>query len=292
MVTDTGEAAQPYHDRVSVVRCRVGDIELVRVGYADVTVPAEATGLTSDEVRAASWAEPLWADDGAPRAGAAVWMIRSGNALIAVDPAQAADDILRHGPDAEAHQHAFAALLEAAGTPRDTVTHGIMTHAEGIGMWAWRDGERWTPFFPNSSLFASRPELDALDAGVHPCPERPVDEHPELDALRAQGAVRAVDTGTEIAPGVRVEVVGGHSPGHMVVRIESRGETAWMLGHLAVTPIHLATGECPQQHPDPAIVERWLDGVRGEDALLIGPLWPTPGAGRWIDGALVALAVD
>ncbi|HEY1739086.1 MAG TPA: hypothetical protein VGI86_10265 [Acidimicrobiia bacterium] len=275
---------------MTVDRCQLGDVELLRVGYADVTVPAERVGLSAEQIRAVPWAEPLWAEGGEPRAGAAVWLIRAGDALIAVDPAQAADDILRDGPDADFHQQAFAALLAEAGMPRESVTHAVMTHAEGVGMWAWRDGDTWTPFFPNAPLYVSRDELDALDAGVHPSVEYASPLHPGLAALRDQGVLRAVDSGEEIAPGVRVEVVGGHTPGHAVVYIESGGHTAIMLGHLTVSPLHLATGECPQQHPDPAVVERWLDGVRSENALLIGPLWPAPGAGRWVDGAFVAMS--
>src|SRR4051812_30963929 len=157
---------------MGAIRTRIGDIELIRVGYADVTVPADRVGITIEQIRAVPWAEPLWAEDGNPRAGAAVWVIRAGDAVIAVDPAQAADDILRHGPDARVHQEAFAAVMSDAGVPREQVTHSIMTHAEGIGMWAWRDdndeGESWTPFFPNAPLLASEAELAAFDATIHP----------------------------------------------------------------------------------------------------------------------------
>src|SRR3954454_21836393 len=116
---------------MGVVRCTIGDIELVRIGYADVTVPAERVGITPEVIRHLTWADPLWADDGSPRAGAAVWVIKAGDAVIAVAPAQAADDILRQGPDADFHQEAFAAVMADAGVPRESVTHAIMTHAEG-----------------------------------------------------------------------------------------------------------------------------------------------------------------
>ncbi len=277
---------------MGALRFLVGDVELLRVGYADVTIPPERVGITPEQVAGVAWAEPLWADGAELRAGAAAWVIRSGDALIVVDPAMAADEILRSPADAAAHQDAFAALLAEAGVPREEVTHAIATHVEGIGMFAWRnDDGSWSPFFTNAPLLVSHAELDALDAAAHPSPL-----HTEFDELRAQGIVRAIEdandgTGTEIAPGVTVEVVGGHTPGHMIVRIASSGESAVMLGHLTVSPLHLATGECPQQHPQPATVEAALAALREEDdALLIGPLWPSPGAGRWISGGLVAAA--
>ena len=86
----------------------------------------------------------------------------------------------------------------------------------------------------------------------------------------------------DVTDEVTVEVVGAHSPGHLLVWINSGAETAVMVGHLALSPLHFATGECPQQHPDPPAAEGVLERLRGIDALLIGPLWPTPGAGYWV----------
>ncbi len=205
-----------------------------------------------------------------------MWIIESGDARIAVDPAQAADDILRSEADAEAHQTAFAALLAAAGFPRESITHAIATHAEGVGMWAWRtDDGAWVPFFPNATILVDQRELDAIDDGTHPSAD-----DARFARLREQGAVRAVTRA--VTDEVTVEVVGAHSPGHLLVWINSGADTAVMVGHLALSPLHFATGECPQQHPDPPAAEGVLERLRGIDALLIGPLWPTPGAGYWV----------
>src|SRR5450755_3892151 len=102
---------------------RVGDVMLTRVGYADVGIDPARVGLSAEDVAGVAWAEPTWAHDGEVRVGAAAWVIESGDARIVVDPAIAADDILRNDTDAAAHQEAFAALLDEAGFPRDTFTH-------------------------------------------------------------------------------------------------------------------------------------------------------------------------
>ncbi len=177
------------------------------------------------------------------------WVIQSGDARIVVDPAQAADDILRSDADAAAHQEAFSAVLDAAGVPRDSVTHVIATHLDGIGMIAWRNPDgSWVPFFPNAPILMQQREMDAIDAGTH----KP-DRMEVLAELRDQGAVQAV-TGDhlQVTADVALEFTGAHTPGHQIVRINSDGEAAVMLGHLAVSPLHLATGACAQQHPDPA----------------------------------------
>ena len=270
---------------MSVTRTMIGEIELLRVGYADVEIPPERVGLSEAQVRGVGWAEPLWAGDGQLRAGAAVWVIRAGDAVIAVDPAMAADEILRSDADAGAHQEAFASVMADAGVARQSVTHAIATHVEGIGMFAWLDGDgSWSPFFPNANIHVGRSEIDAVDAGTHPSPP-----HPAFSELREHGAVSIIDDDATIAQGVRVALAAGHTPGHLIVHVESLSASAAMIGHLAVSALHLATGECPQQHPDPATAEAAVVALRASGSLLVGPLWPTPGAGYWREDALVAL---
>lgn len=271
---------------MTVNTIRVGDVQLTRVGYADAGVDPARVGLTAEQIAAVPWALPLWAEGGQVRAGAAVWIIDTGDARIAVDPAQAADEILRTDADAAAHQEAFASILEAAGLSRESVTHAIATHVEGIGMWAWRnDDGSWSPFFPNAKILVSQRELDALDSGSYAGDNTGV-----WAKLRAQDAVRALHDGEHVTDDVSVEHVGAHTPGHLFVRIDSNGEHAVMVGHLAVSPLHFATGPCPQQHPFPDEAEAHLQKLREEDTWLIGPLWPTPGAGRWDGEKLNALA--
>jgi glyoxylase-like metal-dependent hydrolase (beta-lactamase superfamily II) len=266
---------------MTVRTIKVGDVTLTRVGYADVSVDSERTGLTPEQVRAVTWGEPLWADDGQVRVGVAAWIIDSGDARIVVDPANVADDILRTDADAATHQQAFEQVLVDAGVTRDNATHVIATHLDGIGMLAWRnDDGSWSPFFTEAPILLSKRELDAIDAEMH-CPSRTE----VLAEIRAAGAVEAVSDRVDVTDEVTIEFTGAHTPGHQVVRISSNGERALIVGHLAVSPLHLATGRCPQQHPDPDRAEELLEEFRNEaDTLLIGPLWPEPGAGRLAAG--------
>ena len=155
------------------------------------------------------------------RASASAWIIESGDARIIVDPACAVDDILRNDNDAAAHQEAFAALLADAGFPRESFTHAIATHLDGIGMFAWRnDDGTWTRFFPNAPLIISQRELDGIDHGEFVPSGKDV-----LAELRAQGVVQAVTADHErITDHVSLEFTGGHTEGHQVVRISSDGE--------------------------------------------------------------------
>jgi glyoxylase-like metal-dependent hydrolase (beta-lactamase superfamily II) len=263
----------------------VGDVGLVRVPYIDVLIDAAAVTLTADEVAAEAWAAPTWAEGEQVRVGAAAWVIESQGRRIVVDPAQAADDILRAGPDAAVHQQAFADALAAAGYPRESIDTVIATHIDGIGMMAWREGDEWRPFFPNAELLMSRREHDAIaDEG----PYEPSGAEAYL-ALHEQGVVTTVDDEHAVTAQVLMHWTGGHSPGHMTVNISSGGATATMLGHLALSPLHLTTGE-NGGHVDPVAARAALRAL-ADGRILIGPLWPEPGAVRWSGDQVSAAAV-
>jgi hypothetical protein len=268
---------------MSVLVYEIGAIRLTRVGYIDVAVDAATVGLTPDDVEAVAWAAMPWIEHAdAVRVGAAAWVIEDGDATIVVDPMQAADDLLREGDDAHVHQERFAALLADAGFPRERVTHAVGTHIEGIGMFAWmNDDGSWGPFFPNAPWIVPTRDVAAIDDGSWA-----KNGTPAFTQLREQDVVRPSDE--PVTTNVRFDHTGSHSPGHRFVRIQSGDDLAIMLGHLALSPLHLATGECPQQHFDPPGGEAALARVRAEDALLLAPLWPEPAAGYWRDDTFIA----
>ena len=75
---------------------------------------------------------------------------------------------------------------------------------------------------------------------------------------------------------------GGHSPGHATVVVRSGGDRALFLGHLAVSPMQAAVERPFALHDDPELggraLRHWLEDAATDDALVIGPLWPAPGA--------------
>lgn len=250
---------------------------LVRVPYVDVLVDAPVVGLDDHQVRAVEWAVPTWAENGQVRVGAAAWVIESGGRRIVVDPAQAADDILRTGPDAAAHQEGFAAALANAGFPRDSIDTVIASHIDGIGMIAWRDeDDGWSPFFPNADVLISRREYDAI---VHDGDYRPQGSD-ALVALTGQGVVTTIDDHYSVTPEVTIRFTGGHSPGHQVVDVVSTDLDATLIGHLALSPLHCVIDDFAG-HTDPVVAARVVRELRDSGRLLVGPLWPAPGAARW-----------
>jgi glyoxylase-like metal-dependent hydrolase (beta-lactamase superfamily II) len=103
-----------------------------------------------------------------------------------------------------------------------------------------------------------------------------------LRALIAQGVVDGLDDRAEVLPGLRLERTGGHSPGHAVLRAGSGAEAVVSVGHLAVSPVQAGVVMAPSAHIDSELANELLAELvadaREERSVLIGPLWPAPGA--------------
>ena len=264
---------------VDVLTLDVGGVHLTRVPYFDVPLDPSAVGLTADEVAESEWAVPVWATEGGQvLVGQAIWVLESCGRVIVVDPCCAADPFLRSGPEALGHQAEVIDALTRTGLPPDRVDVVVLSHLDGIGMAALVDeGEAWRPMFPNGRVVLTSTELAWLDHAEG------VQGLGALRALIAQGVVDGVATPFELTPEVSVHLVGGHSPGHAIVQVESGDHQAVLLGHLALSPIHLTptTTDRPSQHFDDDAAIKALDVLRTQaaatGALLIGPLWPYPG---------------
>lgn len=267
----------------------IAGMTLTRVGYADGSIPPRVVGLGVDDLATLDWATPVWVDGQQIRFGTAAWFADVGGVRYAFDPLLAADSILRADRAAEStHQSAVAATFERAGFPRESVDCLLLSHIDGVGMAAWRDEDGgWSRFFPNARVLVSDVALRAFRAS----PARAGDI--EWEAWTALIESRFVDTfhdGEVIAPGLTAELTGGHCPGHAVFHFGDAGRSpaASLLGHLAVSPVHLASGACAALHSDPSEAWSRLRAILEDDRTLIGPLWPTPGYGSWRNDRLVA----
>ena len=74
----------------------------------------------------------------------------------------------------------------------------------------------------------------------------------ELYRLAAnEKIVFITDSLYEIIPGVYLIRTGGHTPGHQIVKIQDQGETAYFLGDLVPSELHLNHYDAKQNHTHP-----------------------------------------
>jgi len=134
----------------------------------------------------------------------------------------------------------FADLLAPCGIAPTDVTDIVLTHlhidhAGGLTEF----GEDGTPrlVFPNAKVFVQRVEWEAA---LNPDPRsrpsyRPYDFMPILES----GNLELIDGDAEILPGVRTEVVGGHTAGHQVIRYAAGETEVVYLGDILPSRAHL-----------------------------------------------------
>lgn len=140
--------------------------------------------------------------------------------------------------------------IDLAGVDLVVPTHLHLDHAGG----STSLGEKGEPesLFPNARFVVQEAELEAaLAAGpIERGSYNPDDYMP----LQASGSLEVVSGDCEIAPGVRVELTGGHSKGHQVVRLKSEGEEGLFLGDIVPTLAHLKLNWLMAWDLDPQVV--------------------------------------
>lgn len=155
------------------------------------------------------------------------------------------------------------AELAALGLQREEITHVVLTHCDfdhagGVTM----EGEGGLELtFPKAWHCVQRLEWEDV---LNPNSRSKHTYWPiNLDLLKDSPQLHLVDGDEEIVPGVVLQLTGGHTRGHQVVRISSKGEQALHLGDLLPN----------QAHFNPLWVTAFdnfpLESVRQKESLII-----------------------
>jgi len=129
--------------------------------------------------------------------------------------------------------------LEAAGIDPAGITHVVITHAHPDHIWGIRD-DFDEPIFPDAEYVIGTHEYDwwmqdGLVDRVGPAEQQFVVG--AVNALQAEGLEWTLaQDGHEVAPGLRLVATPGHTPGHMSLVVESRGQQLMALGDAMSNP--------------------------------------------------------
>jgi glyoxylase-like metal-dependent hydrolase (beta-lactamase superfamily II) len=186
---------------------------------------------------------------------------------------------MRHGP--------FLDDIAAAGYPRDSIDTVLCTHlhVDHVGWNTMLVDGKWQPTFPNARYLIGRKEWEhwrSEDAAQRRGDDIIGDSvRPIFDA----GLADLVEMNHVVGDGVWLEPTPGHTPGHVSVRISSRGEDAIITGDCMHHPCQIARphwSSAADSDVDAArttrlaFLERYADGP----VLVIGTHFATPTAGH------------
>ena len=170
-----------------------------------------------------------------------IWIVQAGSNVILIDTG-----VGNQKPRPVARMNMLNTLvpqwLEAAGAWRNQVTHVVMTHlhSDHVGWNTVLENGRWVPTFPNARYLMPKENFDywkdQIDRG------KPPDAGSFGDSVMPvvqAGLVDFLTTQKEIAGCLRVEPLPGHTPGHLNLRLRSRGEEGVFAGDIFHHPIQI-----------------------------------------------------
>lgn len=270
-----------------MLRWQVGDVRITRI--QEVEAPGIKWLLpdaTARNLAGIDWIGPYVDESGNAVASVHALLVETPSMALVVDTC-IGNDKQRPIPAWNGLQTRFLEDFESAGRAVGEVDAVVCTHLhiDHVG-WNTRLVEgRWEPTFRNARYLLGRTEWahwseedDDVSRLILADSVRPV-----FDA----GLVDLVDSDHRVCEEVRLEPTPGHTPGHVSVRISSRGEEAVITGDLMHHPSQIAHPEwCASVDSD---VERAL-GTRRDflarfadtPTLVIGTHFAGPTAGRLV----------
>ena len=261
------------------MKWRVGDVTVTKIVELEVTGGSRfiLPQATYEAVLPIGWLQPHFADErGRLKMSIHALVVETPDRRIVVDTCLGNDKQGRRIPNWNNLHGPFLADLAAAGFPRESIDTVLCTHLH-VDHVGWNtmlvDGPNetkvWVPTFPNARYLMGRVEFE------HWCGQR---EREDMTAVFANsvapihdaGLVDLVESDYRLGDEVSLVPTIGHTPGHVSVRITSRGEEALITGDFMHHPCQIA-------RPDwSSAADSDLDEARRTRQRMLGELCDRP----------------
>ena len=204
------------------------------------------------------------------------FLVNTGTKLVLIDTGTGDRADLAHGN--------LVTNLKACGYQPEQVDEVYITHMHGDHIGGLVAGGR--PVFPNAIVRADRREADYwlsqanMDAAGKDAKGRFQGARAALDPYIAAGRFKTFDGDTGLVPGVRSVANYGHTPGHTMYVVASKGEKLLLWGDL----MHVAA----VQFADPAVTIRFDSDSTAAAAQRQKVFADAASQGYWIGAAHIA----
>lgn len=221
-------------------RMMVGDIEVTALSDGVVALPVGKLLTNTTPQRVDEMLKRAFLKDPVPTSVNA-FLVNTGSKLVMIDAGAGA----LFGPTLGK----LADSIKAAGYQPEQVDEIYITHMHGDHVGGLMSGDKVA--FPNAVVRADKRDADfwlsqaKMDAAPDDAKNAFKGAMASLNPYVAAGRFKPFDGATELVPGVRAVSAYGHTPGHTIYMIESRGESMAVLGDL----MHVAA----VQFPNPSV---------------------------------------
>ena len=229
---------------------QIGDVKVTRVVESEIPVPHKYSFLkeaTPEALKEMPWLYPHFVTpEGAMVVSIHALLVDAPGLKLVVDTCIGNDKpraLLR----GQKLQTDFLKHIAEAGFAREKVGMVVCTHlhVDHVGWNTMKDADKWVPTFPNARYLIGKTEYEHWQK--EPEGETADIMNDSVTPIIDAGLAQQVEMDHRISPELRLVPTPGHTPGHVSVMIESKGEIAVITGDMLHHP-------CQFGRPD------WLSG--------------------------------
>src|SRR6201996_6610298 len=269
----------------------IGDVTVTKI------VELEATGgsrfllpqATREAILPIAWLQPHFADaEGRLRLSIHSFVVETPDRRIVVDSCLGNHKTGRKIPHWNDRDGPYLADMAAAGFPADSIDTVLCTHlhTDHVGWNTRKVNGRWVPTFPRARYLMGRAEYQHW---------MNIKDRPDTAGLMADsvtpvveaGLADMVETDARICNEISLVPTVGHTPGHVSVMIQSKGEQALITGDFMHHPCQIAHPEwstLADSDPEQGIETRrqMFRQLAGTPVLILGTHFAGATAGRLV----------
>jgi glyoxylase-like metal-dependent hydrolase (beta-lactamase superfamily II) len=282
-------------------RWRIGDVTVTKVVELEVTGGSRflLPQATREVIQRIAWLRPHFADeDGRLRMSIHSFFLETPTRRIVVDTCLGNDKENRRIPHWNKMQTRLLDDLVEAGYPRESIDTVLCTHlhVDHVGWNTMLVDGKWVPTFPQARYLLGRVEYEHWRSNTAREDMQFILADSVTPIMEA-GLAKLVETDHRLCDEISLIPTVGHTPGHVSVRIVSRGEEAMITGDFMHHPCQIAHPEwetTADSDPAQGIRTRWemFERLADTPILVIGTHFAGATAGRIVrDGTTFRLDV-
>ncbi len=266
---------------------QIGDVKVTRV--VEQVAPLPADGLLANVrperlAEHAAWLKPDFMNEaGEILLSIHALVVESAGQTIIVDTCMGNDRPLPQGMGP--FETGFLEDLETV-VKREQVDYVLCTHLhfDHVGWNTMRVEGEFVPTFPNAQYLFGREEYEHWSSAPE---DINIDFTYGVTPVVEAGLHVLVESDHRITDEISLEPTPGHTPGHVSVKIDSKGERAVITGDMVHHPVQLAEptwGSHPDAEPERAVATRreFVARYGDSDVLVIGTHFAGATAGKII----------